>query len=225
MPLIAPGSAGRHRYGIVLVLAIAMVVFLIVAPDRNGSRSVGLGVAGLMLLTVVVTSRAGDRATRGFAAAVLIVLTVALGVTVAAGVVPKWVASATAGLLVIVTLVQLVRGVARLLRTEGVTVQAVVGALAVYLLLGVLYSLVIAVAARLGHGPYFAQGIDGTESQHVYFSFTTMTTTGFGDLSPATRGGRALAVLEMLTGQIYLVTVIGLLVGNLRRRSESSTGG
>ena len=51
-----------------------------------------------------------------------------------------------------------------------------------------------------------------------------MTTTGFGDLSPATRGGRAVAVLEMLTGQIYLVTVISLLVGNLRRQRDRETG-
>ena len=49
-----------------------------------------------------------------------------------------------------------------------------------------------------------------------------MTTTGFGDFTPAQRGGRAVAVLEMLIGQIYLVTVISLLVGNLRRRREAA---
>jgi hypothetical protein len=51
----------------------------------------------------------------------------------------------------------------------------------------------------------------------VYFSFTTLTTTGYGDYTAATRGGHALAVLEMLLGQLYLVTVISLLVANLRR--------
>jgi hypothetical protein len=45
-----------------------------------------------------------------------------------------------------------------------------------------------------------------------------LTTTGFGDLSPATAVGRALSVIEMLTGQLYLVTVIGVLVGNLAAR-------
>jgi hypothetical protein len=54
----------------------------------------------------------------------------------------------------------------------------------------------------------------------VYFSFTSMTTTGYGDLTPATPAGRAISVLEMLIGQIYLVTIISLLVGNLRRRDE-----
>jgi hypothetical protein len=48
-----------------------------------------------------------------------------------------------------------------------------------------------------------------------------LTTTGFGDLSPASATGRALSVGEMLTGHLYLVTVIGVLVGNLAaRRSE-----
>lgn len=225
MPLIASGSAGRHRYGIVLVLAIAMVVFLIVAPDRTGSRVVGLTLAGLMLLIVVVTSRSADRALRESGAALVILVTAALAITVLTGGLPKWTASATAGLLVILTLVQLVRGLARLMRTQGVTIQALAGALSVYLLLGLLFALAIGVAAKLGHGAYFSQGTDGNESQHVYFSFTTMTTTGYGDLSPATRGGRALAVLEMLLGQIYLVTVISLLVGNLRRRGEQGAAG
>jgi hypothetical protein len=103
-----------------------------------------------------------------------------------------------------------------------VTVQAVAGALAVYLLLGIVFSFAISTMAKIGSGPYFAQGIDGTESQRVYFSFTSMTTTGFGDLTPGTDGGRAIAVLEMLIGQIYLVTVISLLVGNLRRRREAA---
>jgi len=46
-----------------------------------------------------------------------------------------------------------------------------------------------------------------------------LTTTGFGDLTARTAPGRALAVLEMLIGQLYLVTVIATLVGNLSRRA------
>ena len=54
----------------------------------------------------------------------------------------------------------------------------------------------------------------------AYYSFTTLTTTGFGDLTPATPAGHALAVIEMLTGQLYLVTVIGLLIGNFAARQR-----
>ncbi len=211
---------GSHRYGIVLAVALATVLFLVIAPESSWSRAIGLLFSGAMLLVVIVTSRGNAelRERAGFALALAtIVVVVAVGF--------EWIAqgigTALSAALVLFTLVQLVRGLAVLLRVGGVTVQAVAGALAVYLLVGIVFSFAIGTMARWGPGPYFAQGFDGSESQRVYFSFTSMTTTGFGDLTPATRGGRAVAVLEMLTGQIYLVTVISLLVGNLRRRREA----
>lgn len=218
----SPEPGASHRYGIVLAIAFATVLFLIVAPEGSGSRAVALLLTGGMLLVVVATSR-GDRNLRESASLTLIVGTVALAVAVAAGWLPGGVGALAACGLVIATLVQLVHGLVHLLRGSGVTVQAVAGALGVYLLVGILFSFSIGAMAKIGHGSYFAQGTDGTESQHVYFSFTSMTTTGFGDLTPATRGGRALAVFEMLTGQIYLVTVISLLVGNLRRQRETGS--
>jgi hypothetical protein len=56
----------------------------------------------------------------------------------------------------------------------------------------------------------------------VYYSFTVLTTTGFGDLTAVTPVGQALAVVEMLVGQLYLVTVIGVIVGDLAGRSRAS---
>jgi NAD(P)-dependent dehydrogenase (short-subunit alcohol dehydrogenase family) len=208
---------GSHRYGIVLALALAAVTFLILSPESDWSRAASVVFAGLMLVTVVVTSR-GDRRLHHKESLGLIVLTAAIAASLAIDWAPHWVGSVTSVALVLATLVQLVRGMARLLQGQGVTVQAVAGALAIYLLLGILFAFAVTAMAKIGSEHYFAQGTDGTESQRVYFSFTSMTTTGFGDLTPATRGGRALAVLEMLLGQIYLVTVISLLVGNLRRR-------
>ena len=59
----------------------------------------------------------------------------------------------------------------------------------------------------------------------MYFSFTTLTTTGYGDFAPATSVGKAISVVEMLLGQLYLVTVIGLLIGNfIGRRQRGDTG-
>jgi Ion channel len=214
-----PEPVGGHRYGIVLALALLAVVFLVVAPDGTGSRAVALLIVGAMLVVVIATSRS-DPAVRERGAGLAGVAVVAVALTVALGWLPKLISGAIGLVIVLLTLVQLVRGLLRLLRVRGVTVQAVAGALAVYLLLGILFAFAIGVAAKAGSGSYFAQGTDGNESQHVYFSFTAMTTTGFGDLSPAAPTGRALAVLEMLLGQIYLVTVISLLVGNLRRRGE-----
>jgi hypothetical protein len=99
-----------------------------------------------------------------------------------------------------------------------VTLRAVAGALTIYLLIGLGFGFLVGLVAELGSGPYFAQGTNGNEAVWAYFSFTVLTTTGFGDYTPATHVGHAVAVIEMLAGQLYLVTVIGVLVGNFVRR-------
>lgn len=212
---ILPRS-GQHRYGLVLLLSIVAVVDVILAPDTPVSRGIGVLLQGTMLLVVIATSRerASVRRARAIVAGVLL-LALALGV--ALSVVSPKLGSSIAGLAIVTVLVVLVRGVVRLVRDQGVTLQAVAGALAIYMLVGLTFALLIGFIAYVGP-TYFVQG-NQSLSQQAYFSFTTMTTTGYGDLTPATHAGRALSVLEMLIGQIYLVTVIGLLVGNLKGRS------
>ena len=94
------------------------------------------------------------------------------------------------------------------------------GALCVYLLVGMLFSALLGLTATLVHEPVFRHHGDGTEADRLYFSFVTLTTTGYGDFAPAVGAARALAVLEALIGQLYLVTVVAVLVsrvGPLRR--------
>lgn len=216
----ARGSA-QHRYALVLLLTIVAVVDIIIAPDTPVSRGVGVLLQGTMLLVVIATSR-DPRAVRRTRAILAGGVLLALAVSVAFSIVSPKLGSSIAGIAIFTVLVVLVRGVVRLIREQGVTPQAVAGALAIYMLLGLTFALAIGFIAYVGPA-YFVQGDPQPLSQQAYFSFTTMTTTGYGDLTPATRVGRALSVLEMLIGQIYLVTVIGLLVGNLNRRSSSSS--
>jgi hypothetical protein len=56
---------------------------------------------------------------------------------------------------------------------------------------------------------------------YLYFSFTTLTTVGFGDLTAGSDAGRMLAVMEALLGQLYLVTVVAFIVATRRPRSPS----
>lgn len=208
----------EHRYGVVLGLTILAVLFSILAPETALGRGIAVLLQSTMLLAVIATSRESHverNARTGLAFLALIVLTVLVSLSI----VPGWVGAAGTAAAVAAVLVVLTRGIVRLVRDRGVTLQAVAGALTTYLLIGLLFALVVRVLAGIAPHQYFKQVSSSavTQSEEIYFSFTTLTTTGYGDLTPALSVGRALSVLEMLIGQVYLVTVIGLLVGNLRR--------
>jgi hypothetical protein len=122
------------------------------------------------------------------------------------------------GLLVLIAPPAVVIGVVRGLRERGaVTVQAVLGVLCIYLLMGMFCASLYGAIDRLGGEPFFSDGIAATTSNCLYFSFTALTTVGYGDLTARTNLGHTLAVTESLVGQIYLVTVVAVLVANLGR--------
>jgi Ion channel len=222
-PTARPAGAERpaeYRYGIVLACTATAVVFLIVAPSADWSRATALALESLALLVAVATSRARAEVRRARAGVVGTVAAL-LVVGVAVGLVSEGAATALGAAVGIAVPLALVGGLVSLIRRHGVTLQAVAGALAIYLQLGLIFAWVIGFVTHVDSDPYFAQGGDGSPADRVYFSFTVLTTTGFGDLTPAQPVGRALAVVEMLGGQLYLVTVIGVLVGGLvgRRRT------
>jgi hypothetical protein len=213
------GAVGppQYRYVVVLSLMLAAVVFLIAAPTADWSRAAAIGVEGIALVITVGTSRAREsvrrrRATTIGLGIIAAVLLVALGVT------PGWFNAVLALAVTLAIPTALVRGLLRLLGEHGVTFHAVAGSLAIYLSIGLIFAFAIGFVAQVGSTPYFAQHTNGTQGDKVYFSFTVLTTTGFGDFTPATPVGHAIAVIEMLTGQLYLVTVIGLLIGNFAAR-------
>ena len=114
-----------------------------------------------------------------------------------------------------------VLGIVRSLRARGhVTVEAVFGVLCFYILLGMFFAGVYGSIARLGpNHQFFANGATATVAHCLYFSFITLTTVGYGDFTAAGNLGHTLSAAEALTGQIYLVTVVSVIVGNLSRAS------
>jgi Ion channel len=115
-------------------------------------------------------------------------------------------------------------GIVRTLRMRNrVTIEAVLGVIAVYLLLGMFFAGLYGVIGQI-NGSFFAQDVSSTVARNLYFSFTTLTTVGYGDFTAASNLGHTLSVSEALLGQIYLVTVVSVIVGNLgRRRSNPHT--
>jgi voltage-gated potassium channel len=206
-----------HRYATVLVLVLGSFLFVAFAPDNRSMRGILLLLESATLLAALWTSVSAPLRAR------LLIPLVAAGVAVAQleteGRTLTAVAIALDGLFVVATIVVIARGV---INDGKVSVQSVLGAICVYLLMGMLFTFLYSLAAVLGSGTLFAQGTDGTPAIRLYFSFVTLTTVGYGDYAPLGDIARTLANMEALFGQLYLVTVIGVLVSRVPalRRAE-----
>ena len=100
-------------------------------------------------------------------------------------------------------------------RAQEVTKEVVFSAVAVYLILALMWTFIYTVLELLEPGSFNIPDNKIRESSQIflYFSFVTITTLGYGDITPLTEKATSLAILEALIGQIYLVVVIAWLVG------------
>src|SRR3954452_2967975 len=176
----------RQRYGLLLVVLVT--TFMVMGVLTTGAWQEAV-ITALAAATLVLALRAGEvdgrliaAATAGAAVAVLVVT-----IQAAAGGTDTMVARLAVALLVLLAPPAVVVGVVRSLREhQGVTVQAVLGVLCIYILIGMFYAALYAVLDRVGGTPFFDGGAVATTSNCLYFSFTTLTTVGYGDLTAAT---------------------------------------
>jgi Ion channel len=208
---------GPRRYGLLLVCALLLLAVQGVVDPGGLQRVAVTALAGASLLLALRAAELGPRVLA--AAAVIAVAAFAASIVNAAGgVVDDGSLRVVNAALVALGPPAVALGVVRDLRGTGrVRVEAVMGVLSLYILLGMLFSFVYAAIDRLGGDPFFAGGQEATVSHCLYFSFTTLTTVGYGDFVARSDLGHTLAVFEALVGQIYLVTVVSLIVGNLGR--------
>ena len=107
----------------------------------------------------------------------------------------------------------------RVLRHQRVTYETVLGALCTYVLLGLLFAFVYLAVNELRDAPFFVQPGPHAQSEYLYFSFVTLTTLGFGDLSPHGRAAAGADRARGALGQIFLVTLVARLVTLWGRQS------
>jgi hypothetical protein len=98
---------------------------------------------------------------------------------------------------------------------KEVTRDLIVGAALVYLLMALMWTFIFGAVEMLHPGSFSIPEIQGisTNRSFLYFSFVTITTLGYGDITPVTSLARSFCILEAVTGQLYLVVQVAWLVG------------
>jgi Ion channel len=203
-----------HSFGFVFALVVCLFLIAAALPDASWARSVIVLTECVLLGTAVWTSGVWQdrRAAGGLIALAALAAFVQL---VFHGDNTSGVVAIFEVALLVATVVVIAVGV---VDQREVNAQSIFGAVSIYVLLGMLFVFVYSAAAALGSGLFFAQGTDGTLSTRVYLSYVTLGTLGYGDYTAAGDFGRTVSVIEAMLGQIYLVTVIALLVGRLGGR-------
>jgi Ion channel len=208
-------------YGLVLLL---VVVTYVVSVSVTETRAASI-VLTVQLATVWLTLRTSQahRLVRRIAD---IVLCLAAIVTVASFFVHNP-GDQLGGIFAVCCLLYLIAPfsiVRHLIMRQQIDTETLLGAVAAYLLIGMFFAFAYKAAGEFGSVPFFGPAGDGTLSQDLFFSFVTMTTVGYGNLVPAANPGQTFAVLEAVTGQLFLVVAVGKIISSMRPRRDERTG-
>ena len=205
---LARALAGR--YGFSLALILADYLLLAALSGSIAGRLVTYLVVACTLLVTLLSARAPapwtTLALGGIGATALVVVWAALTQTLAGFL---GLSSALGVCLLLATPVVIVRDI---VKTRLVSVQTLLAAMCLYLLIGINFALLYDFAGTLTPGGFFGSPSLGTITNALFFSFTTLTTVGYGNLVPATAFGQSLAMVEAVAGQIYLIVVVARLV-------------
>jgi hypothetical protein len=211
-------------YGLVLLLiTITFVVMMTLPPEGWGGRVAAVAIAGL---TAIVAFTSSDVRSARVRLAVVIA-----GLAVAAAAVAKAISSdrllglafGAVAIMLAIAAVTILRRV--IVGAREVEFRTILGAISVFTLLGLLFAFLYVAFSRWTHDAFFAGDVAARSSDYLFFSYTTLTTTGYGNLVPAGTVGQSVAVLEMLVGQIFLVTLVAGLVSLWRPGSARTPAG
>jgi hypothetical protein len=198
-----------HGDSFVAVFLLLVVTYFLVSllPETTWSRVIQVLAVSATLLITLRTSHARAGVQRLARAGVVLGLLLTL--------IGSLVGGALALVYLVFLLLLLLAPFAifnRILRHKTVNSETIAGAIAIYLLLGLIFSALYHSIAAIGGTPFFVQTNHASPNQFLYFSFVSLTTVGYGDLTAATNFGRSVVIFEPLVGQIFLVTTVARLV-------------
>ncbi|MDX6595312.1 MAG: hypothetical protein QOI72_694 [Solirubrobacterales bacterium] len=199
----------RDAFGLVFVLVLTTYVLTSLLSNRGWSAVVLTVATSATSVIALTSSHAPPRLIR--VAILLSGVTIGLAAIAAISDHRIWLNCASAiqiGLLAIAMAAVL----RRVVTTAEVGSRTILGAISVYTVLGILFTFLYGTVERIQGTPFFEGVPHPAGSDFLFFSYTTLTTTGYGNLVPGGQPGRMLAGLEMMIGQIFLVTLVAGLV-------------
>jgi len=214
---------GKERYGLALTLILASMIFIMAAPDGAVAEVVSLSLQSFALIASLRAAQPPFGVRVLVAAMILLVILAAwTQATFSDSVNSDFVHIATLGLVVIAT-PAITWGLITQVKERGeITIHTMLGVLCIYLLMCLAFASTFAAVSQIDNTPFFSQGAEwGSINNYLYYSLTTITTVGMGDLTPASDLGRSLTGAEALIGQIYVLTVVAVIVSNLRPRRRN----
>ncbi len=124
------------------------------------------------------------------------------------------------GLLLVLFVATAFKVIGSILKLKKVNAQVIAGSVGAYLLFGLSGAMIFELVnlffpASFNYGHHFGGGYD-----MVYFSFVTLSTLGYGDITPHTPQGQAVTILVSITGQLYLAILMAMLVGKFLKDSD-----
>jgi hypothetical protein len=205
---LAQALAGRYGFSFALILAD--YVLLAALSGSIAGRLVTYLVVVCTLLVTLLTAQA-PRLWIGLAlvlvgATALVVVWAAVTQTLAGFLGPT---SSLGACLLLTTPVVIVRDI---VKTRLVSIHTLMAAMCLYLLIGIIFALIYDTVGVVTPGGFFGSPRLGTSTNALFFSFTTLTTVGYGNLVPATPFGQSLAMVEAVLGPIFLIVVVARLV-------------
>ena len=219
----------ENRYGVVFLLIL--VTYGVSASSNGAVGSTFVVVLQLVTVWIALTVSESHRL-RKVAGFVIVLVAAAAGLGAFFGVVSEGSNAITGAVYLLNAVLYLFAPIlilAHLFRRGTVDLQSFLGAIDAYLLIGMMFAFSYRALGEFQAASFFGANGDGTISEDLFFSFITLTTTGYGNLVPASNPGQSFAVTEAITGQLFLVTAVAKIVtawnpGVVRRAKLEADG-
>jgi len=199
------------RNNIILFLALVLVIFILPVLNSLG-EIVSRGILGLVVISGIFAAEF-----RRKVFVILLLLGTAAITTMAIGMILQDARSVNVAAFLLMTASLIISTMALVLHiagSESADRSTILCAINSYLMIGLTASVLFIIVDLIFPGSFnHLQGVSGDLHSYIYFGFVTLTTLGYGDITPAEPLARSLAAFVALAGQLYMVIIMALIIG------------